>query len=126
MTDLVRLFYTSKASGHPADTTAEILTQSVSKNSVSGITGILFRLDDRYVQVLEGPRQTVQELMERLHRDPRHHSIEIHFFRPIREPLFEGWAMASPEMDDTQVRSTVDLLTSHDHSSQDIGLTYLK
>ncbi len=126
MTQLVRLFYTSKAERRTPDATQQILTQSVGNNTLRGITGVLLQVDRRYLQVLEGPKDAVMALFTKLQADPRHRAIKIHFEQTITERMFDSWAMASPAVGNLQIKSTLELLTSQNPASQEIGLTYLK
>lgn len=125
-TDLVRLFYTSRILGEHRNGLTDIATQSVNNNTRAGITGILLTLDDRYLQVLEGPKAAVDHLLEKLKVDKRHRNMQIHFYESADTLLFDGWALASPLMTDSQMRAALDLLTSEDRTSIDIGLSYLK
>jgi hypothetical protein len=46
-------------------------------NALEGITGLLVFNGTHFLQIVEGSPQAVDELIERLRRDPRHNGIEI-------------------------------------------------
>ena len=51
------------------------------------------------MQVLEGSRDTVAEVYERIRRDPRHHQLDLLFEGPIDEREFDDWSMAFVDLD---------------------------
>ncbi len=91
---LVRLLYASRATA-PLSTTIvdSILAQSRENNSPQGITGILCFSDDLFIQVLEGGRDEVCELYNRIVRDERHRDVRILIYEEISERRFGGWTM---------------------------------
>lgn len=58
-------------------------------NDDNGLTGILLYTDDRFVQYLEGNRDAVEVLSERIIRDPRHFDV-VTLFKMTRTPLSAG------------------------------------
>ena len=92
--DLKRITYTSRARlDLTDDDLADIHRLARDLNGFNGITGILVFDGIRFLQVLEGPVQAVDELMERLRRDPRHSSIEVREDRSVEAGAFSGWSM---------------------------------
>jgi len=75
---------------------AEILKVARQNNQRLGVTGalILYGEKGRFAQVLEGPEDTVKNLLARIKADPRHDSIEIREAGPVAARLFSRWAMA--------------------------------
>lgn len=71
-----------------------ILEQSRHNNALDGITGLLWSDGRRYVQVLEGPEESVGPTFDRIGRDPRHHSIEVLTDRRVDGREFGYWSMA--------------------------------
>ncbi|MES2814682.1 MAG: BLUF domain-containing protein [Pseudomonadota bacterium] len=78
----------------------DVLSVSHSNNPKRGLTGGLAVLDDRFLQVLEGPGDAVEAMMLRLYRDDRHLDIRIVCTRPIGDRLFTDWSMASARLSD--------------------------
>ena len=64
------------------------------ENGMNGITGLLLAANDRFLQVIEGPEESVSLTMDRIREDPRHHDIAILADRPIEARAFADWAMA--------------------------------
>jgi FAD-dependent sensor of blue light len=82
----------SNTTGDEADV-ARILEQSRHNNALEGVTGVLWADGKQFVQVLEGPDDSVQATFERIRGDPRHHNIIVLHDMPIAEREFGGWSM---------------------------------
>ena len=75
---LVRCLYASRARQPLVPATIDaILEQSRRNNPTRGITGLLCHVDDIFVQVLEGGRGAVCDLLAAIMRDDRHHEIRL-------------------------------------------------
>jgi hypothetical protein len=70
-----------------------ILTTAIRNNSKLGITGALVFDDLWFVQVLEGPPQSVEAIFNRILEDSRHADIKIILKKEVEERLFGEWAM---------------------------------
>ena len=91
---LVRLMYASRAAaGVGPDELAAILRVSRAANPVHGITGVLCYSEGIFLQVLEGGRDRVNRLYNRIVGDSRHHGAELMLYEEISERRFAGWAM---------------------------------
>ena len=62
-------------------------------NALEGISGLLVFNGTHFLQVVEGAPQAVDELLDRLRRDPRHSAVEVRDEREIAERSFPGWSM---------------------------------
>ena len=100
MTDLVRLVYSSRATFSPSadgvsiePQVARILLQSRRGNARSAIGGVLYYGDGFFLQCLEGPRDTVEALTEKIWQDPRHDDCRVLKKEAIDARLFADWAM---------------------------------
>ena len=62
-------------------------------NSIEGITGLLIFNGTHFLQIVEGSPLAIDDLVERLRRDPRHSGIEIRDQRSIDERSFPDWSM---------------------------------
>lgn len=99
MTDLIRIVYLSQASFeadrgegiHPE--VARILAQSRRNNARAGIVGALHYADGNFLQVLEGPRDAVEDLLARLGQDPRHRRLTVVRSQPVEAVSFASWSM---------------------------------
>ena len=91
---LVQLLYASRPDpAISAEQMDEILLQSRRNNPPLGITGILCYTSDTFMQVLEGGRGPVNEVYNRIARDPRHRQIELLHYAEITERIFGNWTM---------------------------------
>jgi hypothetical protein len=71
-----------------------ILAVSQLNNAKAEITGALIFNDGIFAQVLEGPRNRVEEVFERIQRDDRHEEVQVLDFAPIQARTFPNWSMA--------------------------------
>lgn len=94
---LHRLVYTSiyRAGRVDSELSAlrDILSQSRKNNEKCDVTGYLIFDGDTFVQVLEGPRESVEGTMERIARDQRHREVSVVAIQPVDARTFHGWKM---------------------------------
>jgi hypothetical protein len=91
---LVRLLYASRATSDLSPELVDaILAVSRAHNPEHGITGILCYSGDIFMQVLEGGRDAVCELFNRITRDPRHRHVRLLHYEEISERRFAAWTM---------------------------------
>ncbi len=91
---LVRLLYASRAADQLGqEGLSAILKQSKCNNPKLGITGVLCFSDHTFMQVLEGGREAVSRLYNRIVGDPRHHDVVLLRYEEIQERRFGGWSM---------------------------------
>lgn len=96
-TDLHSLAYVSRSALTPAilgPALDDILRAARRTNPGRGLTGALLVSGGWFAQVIEGPRDSVQAIFERISRDPRHSDIAVLHFQPIPARRFGAWAMA--------------------------------
>jgi hypothetical protein len=84
---------TTSQSGRAADDIPDIVCEAAARNGLEGITGLLYTEDDAFLQAIEGPIDSVSDLMERLKNDARHRDLTILVDRPIEEREFGDWTM---------------------------------
>ena len=72
---------------------AAILTIARDLNAIDGITGLLIFNGTHFLQLIEGAHLAIDELVEKLRRDPRHSGFEIRDERRVDERSFAGWSM---------------------------------
>ena len=95
----VRLMYASRAAS-PVDQEelSSILRQSKMTNPAQGITGVLCCSGGIFIQVLEGGRNAVNRLYNRISADPRHTDVVLLTYEEIAERRFAGWSMGQVHM----------------------------
>lgn len=91
-----RLIYSSEATpGLAAAELETMLAESRLRNKAHGITGVLVFVEGAFLQILEGEKDDVVDLMGRIERDPRHRGIKVFYEQEVEEPAFASWSMAS-------------------------------
>ncbi len=93
----IAYFSRSNLEGDEAERKAQvmdILATAWRKNRQRELTGALLFSDGCFAQVLEGPRDALEETFEAIECDPRHSDVTILHFHPVTERSFPGWSMA--------------------------------
>ena len=90
--DTCLIYFSSSLTLSEEDLVA-LLHQSRKHNSRVGITGVLLFVRGHIVQVLEGDKQAVEALYERIKQDTKHTNVSLAINRPISQRLFAKWAM---------------------------------
>ena len=62
-------------------------------NALDGITGLLVFNGSRFLQIVEGNPEAIDDLIERLRSDDRHSAIEIRDDRRVDRRSFPDWSM---------------------------------
>ena len=92
--ELTSLTYTSLARLDLQTTDLEEIHRSARElNALDGITGLLVFNGTHFLQIVEGAHSAIDDLLERLRRDPRHSGLEVRDERKIRERSFPDWSM---------------------------------
>ncbi len=71
----------------------EILEASRRNNQKQDITGLLLYKDGNFMQFLEGPKENVCTLVEKIEQDPRHRGVIKLLQQEQPEREFSDWAM---------------------------------
>ena len=91
---LVRLLYASRAQARlTPDVIDAILLKSRQHNPAAGITGVLCHNEATFMQALEGGREAVSALYNRIAQDPRHADVMLLRCEEITERRFASWSM---------------------------------
>lgn len=86
--------YTSRARLDLTDEDLNDIHQSARHlNALDGITGLLLFDGSRFLQIIEGAEEAIDNLVGRLRRDPRHSAFEIRDERSIDARSFPDWSM---------------------------------
>lgn len=75
----------------------DILKKSRATNAKKNITGCLLFYNKVYLQLLEGEKEDVQELYEKIKKDTRHYEVTLLVAHDATERMFPGWSMAFHE-----------------------------
>jgi hypothetical protein len=94
------LIYVSQATqAMSIEALADLQKQARSSNRSSGVSGCLVYQDGYFMQMLEGQRDTLQALMDKLKTDPRHRDLRIVIEGPARRRVFLDWGMTLHDLD---------------------------
>ena len=101
MPPVIRLIYASTATPlmRPQDEW-NILETARQSNPVLGVTGLLAFDAAYFCQLLEGPRDKVSLLFNKIALDRRHDRIELIVAEQVEARLFEHWGMAFAPQDE--------------------------
>ncbi|MGI9467412.1 MAG: BLUF domain-containing protein [Rubripirellula sp.] len=69
-------------------------------SKIDAVTGLLVHDRGQFLQVIEGPANAIDNLVQRLRRDRRHSQFEIHEDVLTDTRLFPDWAMGLGELTD--------------------------
>lgn len=90
-----RIIYSS-ASSTPMqlDDLEDILEQAQANNPAQRITGALVYADGFFLQILEGEKTRVEDLMQIIAKDLRHEHLRVLYAGHVWAPAFSDWSMA--------------------------------
>ncbi len=99
--DLHTIVYMSACEVPPAqDELIDLLQRARSNNRRLDITGLLLYRNQRFIQILEGPRQSVETIYAVIRMDPMHDSVTTLVNLPAERRMFLEWSMAFAEISD--------------------------
>lgn len=99
---LTQLCYVSSATRLMSTDDLKVLLKAARRhNAAHGITGMLLYKDLSFLQVLEGPPETVLTLYGQIRTDARHTKIRMLFEQPIGAREFADWSMGFQNLDGT-------------------------
>ena len=94
MPSLSQFFYVSvRTVPHDLAAVQHILQISRRNNRQLDVTGCLLIAGPLFAQVVEGRREVVEPLVERIGKDPRHHSVHVLVERQTSTRQYGEWSM---------------------------------
>ena len=105
------LYHSTEAYEMDASDLLKLLIDARGHNAEHRITGLLLYHDRRFMQLLEGGRETVQTLYRKIQRDPRHSDLVLETEGPASVRMFSTWHMAFvevPKIDGNPVLDSVE------------------
>lgn len=103
---MYHLIYTSYAID-PFDETRliELLKVARENNRLLNITGMLLYVNGKFMQVLEGNRQTVKDLYTHITNDPRHKRVTTLLEGDSPTRMFDRWSMGFKKLSDDDFKN---------------------
>ncbi len=100
----IRVIYTSQAAKHFSQRDLlDLLHDCRAYNSLDSIYGFLYYKDNIFFQVLEGETKSVEGLLDRIEKDPRHFNLKIYFKKSVENYLFSNWSMGCIEFNNPRL-----------------------
>lgn len=99
---MISLIYVSQSRIDPTDRARimdDIMTVSMARNTMLGITGLLIASPDHFAQLLEGPALCVLALMSKITSDPRNTACRILRQSRIQVATSPYWRIARYDCD---------------------------
>lgn len=91
---LKTLTYTSRARLDLGDADLAAIHQTARHlNALDGISGLLLFDGSRFLQIIEGAEDAIDNLVERLRMDQRHSAFEVRDERYVERRSFPDWSM---------------------------------
>jgi len=87
------------------DELLDILKVSRENNTSGDITGMLLYKGGNFMQVLEGPEDTVYGIFEKIKNDSRHKDVSIISREKTQTRQFPSWEMAFQNLDNPAVKN---------------------
>lgn len=92
---LYRAIYCSKISpAASSQAVGDILRSARKNNPAKDITGVLLFSDRRFIQILEGTRDQIDQILKVIGQDDRHYDMEVFTRSAIAARSFPDWSMA--------------------------------
>lgn len=76
-----------------------ILIASRKNNQNKNITGVLLHSENRFLQYLEGNKEELLSVFERIAKDKRHSRCNMLYHVPIPHRVFPSWQMGYKDLD---------------------------
>ncbi len=92
-----------------------ILQQSRKYNSEHGISGVLLYVNGSIIQVLEGKKEIVEALYQRIEEDKRHTGVTKIVNLPITKRIFAKWVMGYQTLTARQLENIQTVLDLDNH-----------
>jgi Sensors of blue-light using FAD len=107
---MIQISYISRAAEPmPADKLLALLQQCLANNVSNGVTGMLVYGNETFLQALEGEDKAVDDLVEKISKDPRHNNIQLLHRRPIAERQYSDWTMGFKRISDHDLKQIAGL-----------------
>jgi hypothetical protein len=99
-----------------------LLQQCLANNAERGVTGLLLYGNATFLQVLEGDEKVIDDLFDKIQKDPRHAHIQFLHRRTIECRQYSDWSMGFKRVSDKDLMHIEGL---RDFSAKDFNAEYL-
>jgi hypothetical protein len=120
---MIQITYISHATEPMSAEQLLALLQQCLKNNVSnGVTGMLLYGNETFLQALEGDEKAVDDLVEKIKKDPRHTNIQFLHRRTIERRQYSEWSMGFKRVSDSELQQIEGL---RNFGEKDFNFEYL-
>lgn len=110
VTFMIRLLYLSQATPGITEVQVQYILQAAQRNNPAfGLTGVLVHGGGLFMQVLEGPEQSVLRQYVKILDDRRHRDCQLLHISPANDRIFEKWSMGIINSDPMQFQHIAEL-----------------
>lgn len=107
---MFRMYYISTAAeGLTANDHEDILAKARKNNKAADVTGLLVVKGEFFAQALEGEKENVLALFEKIKRDERHYRVVLISEEEVSERIFSNWEMGFKDINSSEKLAEVDL-----------------
>jgi uncharacterized membrane protein (DUF373 family) len=82
-----------------------LLQQCRESNAGCGVTGMLLYGNATFLQVLEGDEKSVDDLIDRIRKDPRHTNMQMLHRKTIERRQYSDWSMGFKRVSNKELQS---------------------
>ncbi|NQZ75896.1 MAG: BLUF domain-containing protein [Ekhidna sp.] len=101
---LHRLIYKSKRAESTTDADIQDILKACERhNPKADISGVLVHSNNSFFQYLEGKKEYIESLYDKIKTDPRHYDCELELLEPIDQKVFPSWNMGYKDIDTSLV-----------------------
>lgn len=101
---MYELIYCSNAHSNLKDEDiSDILGKARDFNFKNGITGCLLLHNNEFIQILEGDKKILKDLIEKIKKDVRHSHVMVLAENEIEKRVFDQWSMAYHKVENDDV-----------------------
>ena len=91
---MIQMIYASAAAQpFPPESLRVLLSKARVRNALYGVSGMLLYHSGSFLQVVEGPEEHVDRIIDSVFRDPRHVNTRTLSRQSIASREFEAWSM---------------------------------
>jgi hypothetical protein len=80
-----------------------ILEKARDFNTKNDITGCLLLHNNEFIQILEGDKKIIEELIHKIKKDDRHSNVMVLAENEIKDRVFDKWSMAYHKIETNDV-----------------------
>ncbi len=118
---MVRLIYRSRSKTKITwDLVQQVMHSSEVHNEKAQVSGMLLATNSHFLQVLEGPYETVNETFMRIVCDARHREVKLISFNIIDTRIFQVWGMLGIGIFDLNQRLETQLIDKYGEQDEEL------